>query len=174
MLRMLLLAALLCPALALGAPGEQASAGKRITIDLYKADIVNVIRLFADVSGKNIVIGDDVQGTVTLRLKNVRWRTALSMILKLEGLGMEERGGILRIAPQAKLDAERQAALAQAERWQQQAPLRTKVVPVDNARARELLPHVEALLSERGKVTVDERTNVLIIRDVVGSPALRY
>ena len=67
-----------------------------------------------------------------------------------------------------------QAALDEAAQWQQLAPLRTKVVPVNNARAEELLPHVRALLSERGSVTFDPRTNVLIIRDVAGSPALSF
>jgi type IV pilus assembly protein PilQ len=164
-----LIAALaLVPQLALAGPR---APEKRITLDLYKADIINVIRLFGDVSGKNIVVGDDVQGEVTIRLKNVKWRTALKMILKLEGLGMEEQGGIIRIAPQATLDAEKKAALDAADQWRQKAPLRTKIVPVNYARAQEMVPHVKALLSERGSVTFDERTNVLIVRDVAGSPA---
>lgn len=144
---------------------------KRISIDLYKADIVNVIRLFGDVSGKNIVIGDDVHGEVTLRLKNAPWRAALRMVLKLKGLGMEERGGIIRVAPRAVLDAETQRAFDDQSRWETKAPLRTKIVPVNHARASEMLPHVKALLSERGSVSFDARTNVLIIRDVAGSPA---
>jgi type IV pilus assembly protein PilQ len=148
--------------------------GKRITLDLYQADITNVIRLLGDVSGKNVVLGDDVKGTVTLKLKNVPWRDAMRIILKLKGLGMEEQGGIIRVAPQARLDAERQAWLDQQDDWQRKAPLKTKLIPVNYARAAELVPHIKALLSERGTVTHDERTNVIIVRDVVGSPALSF
>lgn len=157
---------------ALAAPAPPAK--KRISIDVYKADLHNVVRLFADVSGKNFVIPDDIQAEVTLKLTNVAWDDALAVVLKLEGLGMEERGNIIRIAPQAELDAERAARLAEQDAWQKTAPLVTRVIQVNYARASELAPLIKEVLSERGKVTYDSRTNVLIVRDVPGSPALRY
>lgn len=142
---------------------------KRITLDLYEADLHNVLRLFADVSGKSFVVADDVQGRVTLKLKDVPWDRALEVILRSQGLGLDVEGDIYRVAPQAELFAEEQRALDQRQLWRQKAPLRTKVIPVNYARAKELVPLVKSLLSERGRVTWDERTNVLIVKDVAGS-----
>lgn len=145
-----------------------------ISLDVYQADLPNVIRLLADVSGKNVVIPEGVQGKVSVKLTNVPWDAALETVLALHGLGMVERGNILRIAPKATLEAEARAALEEREAWRKSAPLVTRIIPVSYARAAELAPLIKDVLSERGKVTYDERTNVLIVRDVAGSPALGY
>lgn len=157
---------------ATGAAAKGARAKPTISLDVYQADLPNVIRLLADVSGKNVVIPEDVQGKVTVKLTNVPWDAALETILALHDLGMVERGNIIRIAPKAELAAEERAALERAEAWRKTVPLRTKIIPVNYARAAELVPLVKDVLSERGKVTYDARTNVLIVRDIPGSPAL--
>ena len=140
--------------------------GKKITIDLQDADIVNVIRLIGDVSGKNVVVAEDVKGKVTLKLKNVPWDQALDVILKTKDLGQETRGGIIRVVLQSKLDAERQSRLALQEEREKKAPTTVRLIPVNYAVAKELQPQVKEILSARGKVAHDERTNVLIVEDI--------
>ena len=140
--------------------------GKKITIDIQDADIVNVIRLIGDVSGKNVVVGEDVKGKVTVKLKNVPWDQALDVVLKTKDMGQETRGGIIRVVPQAKLDAEREARLKLQEEREKKLPTTVRLIPVNYAVAKELVPQVKELLSARGKVTNDERTNVIIVEDI--------
>lgn len=140
--------------------------GKKVTIDLQNADIVNVIRLIGDVSGKNVVVGEDVKGEVTLKLKNVPWDQALDVILKTKDLGQETRGGIIRVVAQAKLDAEREARLRVQEEREKKLPTTVRLIPVNYAVASEMKEQVAGLLSARGKVTVDDRTNVIIVEDI--------
>ena len=148
-------------------------SGKKITIDLQEADIANVIRLIGDVSGKNVVFGDDVKGKVTLKLKNVPWDQALDVILRSHALGAQIDDGIIFVAPQAALDAEEQKALDSATQAELKGPLTTRIIPLNYSPAKEMADKVKALLSPRGTVTVDERTNSLIVRDVRSSAALR-
>lgn len=155
-------------AITLAQQGLAAAAyrGKKITIDLQDADIVNVIRLIGDVSGKNVVVAEDVKGKVTLKLKNVPWDQALDVILKTKDLGQETRGGIIRVVLQSKLDAERQARLALQEEREKKMPTTVRLIPVNYAVAKELQPQVKEILSQRGKVAFDERTNVLVVEDI--------
>ncbi len=146
---------------------------KTITIDLQGADIVNVIRLIGDVSGKNVVVADDVKGKVTVKLKNVGWRTALNIILKSNGSGVVEEDNILWVAPQARIDAMEQDELDRGAERELKGPLYTRVIAVNNAQAADLVVLVKPMLSPRGTITHDARTNVLIVRDIAGSFALR-
>lgn len=145
---------------------------RAITLDLQQADIVNVIRLIGDVSGMNIVVADDVKGKVTLKLKNVGWRSALNIVLKSNGAGVVEEGNILWVAPQARIDAMEQAELDRAAERELKGPLYTRIISVNNAKASDLATLVKPLLSPRGSVSFDERSNLLIIRDIAGSSAL--
>ena len=165
---------ILVAAVLLGSLVANAAPPKKITIDMQDAEIGNVLRLLADVSGKNLVYGDEVKGKITLKLKNVPWTQALKVVLQTKGLGSETEGDVIRIAPQQTLDAERLAELDLAEKEQLKGPLSTRVIPVNYARAKEIAEQVKPMLSPRGSVTVDERTNTLIIRDVRGSGALRF
>lgn len=167
---MLRLSVVLC--LCLCAPEVEARPPRTITIDMQGAEIGHVFRLLAEVSGDNLVYGDDVKGTITLSLKNVPWEQVLDVVCKTKGLGYERKGNLIRIAPQEALAAEERALLDAAVRREADGPLTTRLVPVNYARARELALQVKGLLSPRGTVSVDERTNTLIIRDVRGSPAL--
>lgn len=144
-----------------------AYAEKRITLEVQKADITSVLRVFAELMRMNLVVADDVQGQVTLSLRNVRVSEAFATVLQAKGLGFEKQGkNILRVAPVAALarEAEERAKLSEAKL--RSGELETRLIPVNYADAAELVPHVKALLSPRGTVSVDKRTNTLIVRDV--------
>ena len=135
-------------------------------VSLHQADIRNVLRLFGEVGGVNIVYGDEVGGQVTLRLRGVPWDDALRAILEAKGLGMEWDGAILRVASRETLARERAARIADRQTCEETAPLRTRIVRLSYARAADVAAHVRARLTPRGSVEVDERTNSLIVRDV--------
>jgi type IV pilus assembly protein PilQ len=149
------------------ARGSRSYRGRRIDLDFNNADIHNILRLLAEVGGVNIVTSDDVSGTVTIRMRNVPWDQALEVVLQAKGLGMVRRGNLIRVAPLSTLEKEREAAIARRKQQIELAPLETRLVPVSYATATELEPRVQELLSPRGTVSVDERTNVLIVRDMV-------
>jgi type IV pilus assembly protein PilQ len=148
------------------ARGHRRYRGRRIDLDFNNADIHNILRLLAEVGGVNIVTSDDVSGTVTIRMRNVPWDQALEVILQAKGLGMVRRGNLIRVAPLETLEKERELAIERRKQLETLEPLETRLVPVSYATATDLEPRVEELLSERGSVSVDERTNVLIVRDI--------
>ncbi len=151
------------------APRQRQNAktpAKSITIDVVDADIRNILRLFSDVGGLNFVVDDTVTGNVTIKLRNVRWDKALKVILKTKGLGMEKDDNIVRIAPQAQLDKERSNQLDREVSCLRNARLQTRVLPVKYGDAQAMAQLVKGTLTERGSVSVDVRTNTLIVRDV--------
>jgi len=143
--------------------------GRRIDLDLKDADIHNVLRLVSDVGRVNIVTSDDVKGTVTIRMRNVPWDQALETVLQAKGLGMVRSGNMIRVAPQAELNKERELDIARRKADLALAPLETRLIPVNYAAAKELQARGKDLLSSRGSLAVDERTNVLVARDVAGN-----
>ncbi len=146
--------------------GRARYTGRRISLDLKDADIQNVLRLLADVSRLNIVAGDDVQGKVTLKLRNVPWDQALDIILKSKALDKQRNGNIIRVAPVEVLQREEELRLERREAQIKLEPLTVRLIPVSYAVAADLRPQVAALLSARGKVNIDQRTNVLIVEDI--------
>lgn len=166
-LRATLFAAALLAALpAFAAAPEAPRAGKRISLQVQRADLQSVLRLLAEAGRVNLVMGEDVRGTVTLHLRNVAWEQALDLVLRSNGLGSERTGNILRVAPLKVLRDEAEARVRLAELKKQERPVSVQIIPVSHARAADLAPHVKANLSERGSVSVDERTSSLIVRDV--------
>jgi type IV pilus assembly protein PilQ len=149
------------------ARGRERYRGRRIDLDFHNADIHNILRLLAEVGGVNIVTSDDVSGTVTIRMRNVPWDQALDVILQAKGLGMVRRENLIRVAPLASLEKERELAIARQKQQVELAPLETRLIPVSYATAEGLSPRVQELLTARGSVSVDERTNVLIVRDTI-------
>lgn len=147
---------------------SRAYSGRRIDLDFKDADIHNILRLISEVGDVNVVTADNVGGSVTIRMRNVPWDQALDVILQAKGLGMVRQGNLIRVAPVAQLEQEREAAIARQKQRLQLAPLETRLVPVSYATANGLQPRVRELLTERGTVSVDERTNMLIVRDVAG------
>lgn len=140
--------------------------GTKIDLDLKDVDIHNVMRLLADVGGINVVIPDDVKATVTVRLRQVPWDQALEVVLASKGLWYRREGNLYRIATRKELDsedqaeAERLAALVKAE-----AP-EPQVFTLNYAVAGDIKQQLEALLSPKGRLEIDARTNSLIINDV--------
>jgi type IV pilus assembly protein PilQ len=156
------------PAVAVSsAPQQRRSySGKRIFLDFHDIEIRNLLRLIADFSKKNIVVADDVSGKVTVSLRNVPWDQALDLILKSKGLGKEELGNIIRVARLEDIAKEQEAALKAAEARKPLIPLKVRLIPVNFARAGDVAGRVKDVLTERGSVSVDDRTNVLIVKDI--------
>jgi type IV pilus assembly protein PilQ len=143
--------------------------GRRVDLDFKDADIHNVLRILADVGKVNIVTADEVTGAVTIRMNNVPWDQALDTILQAKKLGMVRKGNIIRIAPMADLNKERELAIARRKSELELAPLETRLIPISYAAALDLQVRAKELLSPRGSIAVDERTNVIIARDVTGN-----
>lgn len=147
--------------------GEPKYSGRRIDLDFKNADIHDILRLLSDVGGVNVVTADNVSGSVTIKMRDVPWDQALDVVLQAKGLGMLRRGNLVRVAPLGTLEKERESAIARLKQREQLAPLETRLVPVSYATASAVQPRVKELLSSRGTVSVDERTNMLIVRDIV-------
>ena len=140
--------------------------GKLISLDLQDADITNALRIIAEVSNLNIVTTSDVTGKITLRLIDVPWDQALDVILKSQGLDKVQEGNVVRISPVERLRREREA-LKQAQVAQEELePLQIKYIRVSYAKAAALKPILETVITDRGSVTFDERTNQIIIKDI--------
>lgn len=149
-----------------GAPQKRGYTGRRITLDFHEIEIKNLLRLIADVSKRNFIVADNVTGKVTVSLRNVPWDQALDLILKTKGLDKEEMGNVIRIAPYEDIAKEQEARLKAAEARKPLIPLKVRLIPVNFARAADVAGRVKDVLSERGSVSVDERTNVLIVKDI--------
>lgn len=145
---------------------EKVYTGKKITLDFKDADIDNILRLFAEISDLNIITTEDVKGTVTVRLIDVPWDQAFDIILQSKNLGVERIGNVWRIAPLERISAERKLRAEAAKATEEIEPLATEIIQVNYSTAGELAPKVKGLLSSRGTVTVDERTNALIVKDI--------
>lgn len=141
-------------------------SGRRIDLDFKDADIHNILRLMSEIGNVNIVTSDDVSGSITIRMRNVPWDQALDVVLRAKGLGMVRKDNLIRVAPLDKLEKEREMAIARRKQQIELAPLETRLIPVSYASATELADRVKEMLSNRGTVSVDARTNILIIRDV--------
>ena len=146
--------------------GSKVYTGRLISLDLQDTDIDNALRIIAEVSNLNIIASDDVSGKVTLRLIDVPWDQALDVILKTNGLDQVTEGNVIRIAPIDKLRQEREALRDAKKAAENLEDLTVQYIRVSYARVAELKEQVESVLSERGTVAVDERTNQLIIKDI--------
>jgi len=148
---------------------QRTFAGRRIDLDLKDADIHNVIRLLAEVGQVNIITADTVSGSVTIRLRNVPWDQALDVVLQSKNLGMVRQANMIRVAPLTELEQERELQIKRRQQEVKLAPLETRLIPISYADAEQLQQRAGPMLSERGSVAVDERTNVLIVRDIAGN-----
>jgi type IV pilus assembly protein PilQ len=140
--------------------------GRRISLDFKDVDIRDVLRLIADVSDLNIIAGDEVAGNVTIRLVDVPWDQALDVILLTKGLGFVRVGNVLRIAPGETLKGEEEARLQERRAKEKLEDLLVKLQPVNYAQVKEVSKLVKRLLTPRGSVDIDERTNTVIIKDI--------
>jgi len=143
--------------------------GKKVSFEFKDIDIHNLLRVIAEISKKNIVVGDDVSGKVTIRLRNVPWDQALELILRSKNLGKEEMGNIIRVAPLKQLEEEAKLREERRKAQIRQEELVVQLIPVNYATANDMSTRVKEVLSERGTVAVDTRTNVLIVRDIASN-----
>ena len=140
--------------------------GSPISLDFKDMPITDVLRLIAEVSNLNIIAGDEVQGTITLRLVEVPWDQALDIILVTRGLGFVQVGNVLRIAPAEVLQAEEAERLQERRNKEQLEDLEVKLQPLNYASVDDVKDLVRRLLSPRGTVNTDARTNTVIIKDI--------
>jgi type IV pilus assembly protein PilQ len=143
--------------------------GEKLSLNFQNIEVRAVLQLIADFTGLNIITSDTVQGNLTLRLKNVPWDQALDIILKSKGLGMRQVGNVIQIAPVEEIAAREKLELESQKQVAELAPLRSEFIRINYAKAADLAALLKAkensLLSARGNVTVDERTNTLLVQD---------
>jgi len=143
--------------------------GERLSLNFQNIEVRAVLQLIADFTGVNMVTSDSVQGNVTLRLKNVPWDQALDIILKTKGLAKREKGNVMLVAPTAELAAQEKLELEAEKQVIELAPIISETIQVNYAKAEELVLILEkkgnSLVSERGNVAIDARTNKLLVQD---------
>ena len=145
--------------------------GRKVSLDFKDADIKNILRLIAEVSDLNIIAGDDVAGKITMRLVDVPWDQALDVVLQARGLGMSRVGNVIRVAPMDTLKKEIQGELEAKRAKEKLEDLTTELISVNYATAKDIIPQVKSVLTDRGDVKVDERTNILIVKDIARNMA---
>jgi type IV pilus assembly protein PilQ len=151
-----------------GLPGApKAFTGKRISLDFKDADVQNVLRVIADVSGLNVVATDDVTGRITLHLVDVPWDQALDVVLQSARLKMMRDGDVVRISTVERVREEQEELQAQQIAEKELESLQVRYIRVNYARAdKALTEKVQGVLTDRGSSSFDERTNTIIVRDI--------
>ena len=145
--------------------------GEKLSLNFQDIEVRSVLQLIADFTDLNLVASDTVSGRITLRLKNVPWDQALELILKTKGLDQRQVGNVLLVAPAAEIAAREKLELENQKQISELAPLRTEFIQVRYASASELFNLFDSsgggssIMSERGSVIVDERTNAIILTD---------
>lgn len=154
-------------------PGmKERYTGERISIDLQDADVEHVLRLISEISGFNLILDDEVKGKISLKLVDIPWDQALDLVLLQKDLGMVLKGNIMRIASTNKLEGERaqmqrvrEAALKAKKSMEDLAPLKTEYIQINYNTAADFEGKLKGMLSPRGKISSDSRTNILIVTD---------
>ena len=168
---------------------ERVYSGEPLSMEFQDVEIRSVLDILAQFTEMNVVASDSVAGNITLRLINVPWDQALDIILKSKNLGKRENGNVILVAPSTELAEQEARELEAQQAVQSYAPLRTEYIRLSYAKAQDVLTLISqgsgasnnnsslsnrvddnnTLLSSRGTVTIDERTNTLIIKDVADS-----
>ena len=144
--------------------------GQRLTLNFQDIETRAVLQLLAETSGKNIVVSDTVSGSVTLRLRNVPWDQALDIVMTTKGLDMRQNGNVIIVAPADEIAARETADLEAKQAISELEPMYSEFLQVNYAKADDLSALISggggnSLLSERGSIAVDSRTNTLLIQD---------
>ena len=146
--------------------GTGTYSGQKISLDFKDADIKNVFRLLAEVSGLNIVVTDEVRKRVTVRLVDIPWDQALDLLVDTNGLGKEKIGNVVRISTATQMKSEKDALSAARKAEENLEPLQTAYLNVKYAKVKELVDKIKPVLSSRGVVFPDERSNTVVVRDI--------
>ena len=145
--------------------------GQRLTLNFQDIETRAVLQLLAETSGRNIVVSDTVQGNVTLRLRNVPWDQALDIVMTTKGLDMRQNGNVIIVAPAEEIAARETADLEAKQAIAELEPMYSEFLQVNYAKAGDLARLISAdsggnsMLSERGSIAVDDRTNTLLVQD---------
>lgn len=154
--------------------------GERLSLNFQDIDTRTVLQLISDFTGTNVVVSDSVNGTLTLRLKDVPWDQALDIILKTKGLGKRESGNVMLIAPSAELAQMEKITLEAQKQAEELAPILSEFININYAKADDIASVISessssddkdsvTLLSPRGSMTTDIRTNTILIKDTAES-----
>jgi type IV pilus assembly protein PilQ len=144
--------------------------GSRLNLDFQDIDVRAILKVLADISGQNMVVSESVRGNFTLRLQDVPWDHALDIVMRSKGLDMRKQGNVMIIGPAAEIAAREKEILSSKKEVQELAPLRTDFLQVNYAKATDIANLIKSgkgdtLLSDRGNVSIDERTNTLLLQD---------
>src|ERR1700733_1850477 len=151
--------------------------GERLTLNFQDIDVRSVLQLLADTSGQNIVVSDSVTGNLTLRLQNVPWDQALDIVLRTKGLDKRRQDNVIIIGPTEELANREKAELAAHKEVQELSPIRSEFMTVNSAKVADLAKMIRpvggagaaggrnSMLSNRGSLSIDERTNTLMVQD---------
>ena len=154
---------------AAAADDKPAYTGERLTLNFQDIETRAVLQLLADASGQNIVVSDSVTGNVTLRLQNVPWDQALDIVLRTKGLDKRRQDNVIIVAPSEELASREKAELAAKKDISELTPMRSEYLQVNYAKAADMAVLIKSqgrsLLSARGNVAVDDRTNTLLLQD---------
>lgn len=153
-----------------GTDDKKEYTGERLTLNFQDIDVRAVLQLLVDTSGQNIVVSDSVQGSVTLRLQNVPWDQALDVVMRSKGLAMRKRDNVIMVGPADELANREKAELQARKEADELSPLRSEYVQINYAKVSDLAGLIKgksgnSLLSQRGSVAIDERTNTLLLQD---------
>lgn len=157
-------------------PSKKKYVGDLLSLNFQDIEVRAILQILADFTGLNIVVSDSVKGNLTLRLQNVPWDQALDIILRTKGLSMRQNGNVIFIAPTEEVAAREKLDLESRKTVEELIPLRTEIIQVNYAKAKDLgellkkksgdKGNEQSILSPRGAVESDERTNSLIVKDV--------
>lgn len=145
--------------------------GKLISINFQDIPVRNVLQLIADYNDFNLVVSDSVAGNLTLRLDGVPWQQVLDIILQVKGLDKRVDGNVILVAPKAELDLREQQALEKSRLEEELGELKSEIIKINFAKATDIADMIGgegavSMLSDRGSITIDERTNSLLIREL--------
>ena len=147
-------------------------SGERLSLNFQEIEVRAVLQLLADFTDLNLVTSDSVTGSITLRLQNVPWDQALDIILKAKGLSMRKNDNVVMVAPTEEIAAREKLELESQKQIEELAPLRSEYIQINYAKAQDIADLLKSennqlLTPDRGNVTVDERTNTLLVRDTL-------
>lgn len=161
---------------------EKTYTGERLSLNFQDIEVRSVLQLLADFTSMNLVVSDSVKGNITLRLQNVPWDHALDIILKAKGLDMRQKENVMRIGPTAEIAAAEKLELESQKQVQELAPLHSEWFRLNFAKAEDFATMIrgsgattgtagqpgtvrDSFISERGSITMDKRTNTLLVKD---------
>ncbi len=147
-------------------------SGERLSLNFQEIEVRAVLQLLADFTNLNLVTSDSVRGSITLRLQNVPWDQALDIILKAKGLSMRKSDNVIMVAPTEEIAAREKLELESQKQIEELAPLRSEYIQINYAKAADIAALLKSdenqlLTPGRGNVTVDDRTNTLLVRDTL-------